>query len=203
MITRVTAGYMLFGGIRLKPTESLYCSTASGFIPETRTLDTWTECATHVISNAFTGYPAQPVEDDRSLVLWGLTMGIAADFLEMLDIHATSRLWYWPTFSPPDLRFIISLLTYRFRLQKMRELTTTTGRPGPNDVRVSGFDALTFTTSAMRQGIGSESGIAGGLLLEGYFDRLFKALYVALFARFGFGLTLMAFLVQRYRRRVK
>lgn len=203
MITRVTAGYMLFGGIKLKPTESLYCSTPSGFIPETRTLATWTEYATHMISNALTGDLTQPVEDDRSLVLWGLTLGVMADFLEMLDIHATSRLWYWPTFSPPDLRFIISLLTYRFRSQKMRELTITTGRPGPNDVRISGFDALTFTTSATRQGIGSESGIAGGLLLEGYFDRLFKAFYVALLARFGFGLTLMAFVVHQYRRRVK
>lgn len=202
MLTRATAGYMLFGGIKLKPSESLLC-TANGFIPETRSPATWTESATHMISNAFTGDRTQLVEDDRSLILWGLTMGIMADFLEMIDIHGTTKLWYWPTFSPLDVRIMISLLTYRFRSKKMRELTTTTGRPGPKDVRVSGFDGTTFMTSVTRQRPGSESGIAGGLLLEGYFDRLFKALYAALFVRFGFGLALTAFVVRRYRRPIK
>lgn len=203
MLTRATAGYMLFGGIKLIPTESLYNSAASGFIPETRSPATWTESANIMIRNAFTGDPTQHVENDRSLVLWGLTMGIMADFLEMLDIHGTSKLWYWPQFSPWDLRVVVMLLTYRFRSQKLQELTATTARPKPNDVRISGFDATTFTTSVRRQSKGSESGIAGGLLLEGYFDRLFKALYVALFARFGLGLALTAFIVRRYRRRVK
>ena len=202
MLVRATAGSMLFGAIRLKPTESLYYS-GNGFIPESQSPATWTEYATQMISNAFVGGRTQPPEDDRSLVLWGLTMGIMADFLEMLDLHGTSKLWYWPQFSPWDLRALVSLLTYRFRAQKMRELTVTTGRPGPNEVRVSGYDGATFTISSMRRSTGSESGIAGGLLLEGYFDRLFKALYVALFVRFGFGLALTAFIVRRYRRRMK
>lgn len=202
MLARATAGYMLFGGIKLKPSESLHC-TANGFIPETRRPATWTESVTQGISNVFTGDRTQLVEDDQSLVLWGLTMGIIADFLEMLDVHGTSKLWYWPTFSPLDVRIVISLLTYRFRSQKMRELTTKTGRPGPKDVRVSGFDGTTFTTSVMRQSTGSESGIAGGLLLDGYFDRLFKALYVAVFVKFGFGLALTAFVIRRYRRPIK
>ena len=203
MITRNTAGYMLFGGIKLQPNESLYCSSASGFIPETKTPASWADSVNHLISNAFTGDRTQQVEKDHSLVLWGLTMGIMTDFLEMLDMHGTSKLWYWPTFSPVDLRALIWLLTCRFRSQKLRDLTTTTGRPGPHDVRISGFDATTLATSSMRRGLGSESGIAGGLLLEGYFDQLFRAFYVALAARFGFCLALTAFVVQRYRRRVK
>ena len=200
MLVKATAGSMLFGAIKLKPTESLYYS-GNGFIPETKGSATWTESAALMISNAFTGGRAQPPEDDRSLVLWGLTMGIMADFLETLDMHGTSKLWYWPQFSPWDLRAFISLLTYRFRAQKLRELTATTGRPGSSDV-LSGFDGATFTMSSMRQSKGSESGVAGGFLLEFYFDRLFKALYVALFVRFGFGLALTAFIVRRYRRRV-
>ena len=202
MLVRATAGSMLFGAIRLKPTESLYDS-GNGFIPESQSPATWTEYATQMISNAFAGGRTQPPEDDRSLVLWGLTMGIMADFLEMLDLHGTSKLWYWPQFSPWDLRALVSLLTYRFRAQKMRELTATTGRPGPNEVRVSGYDGATFTVSSMRRSTGSESGIAGGILLEGYFDRLFKALYVALVVRFGFGLALTAFIIRRYRRRIR
>ena len=203
MLTRATAGYMLFGGIKLKPTESLYCSSISGFIPETRNPATWTESATHMISNAFTRNPNQHVEDDRSLTLWGLTMGIVADFLEMFDAHGTSKLWYWPTFSPPDVQAMVSLLTYKFRSQKMQELATATGIPAPNAVRVSALDATTFTTSLTRRSPGSESGGAGGLLLDGYYDRLFKALYVTLFARFTFGLALTAFIVRRYRRRTQ
>lgn len=200
MLTQNIAGSMLFGGVRLKPSESLYCSSASGFIPETRRPATWLEAANHAISNAFTGGRAQHVEDDSSLVLWGLTMGIMADFLEMLDGHVISKLWYWPTFSPLDIQAIVWLLTYRFRSQKLRELTTN--KPGkPGDVRVSGLDATTFTISVLRRSKGSESGTAGALLLEGYYDRLFKALYVALFARFGFCLAVTTFIVRRYRRR--
>ncbi len=203
MITRATAGYLLFGGIKLKPTESLYCNSVGGFIPETRNPATWMESASLMINNALAGGRAQEVEDDRSLVLWGLTMGVMADFLEMLDVHGTSKLWYWPTFTPLDIKAMTWLLTYRFRSQKLQELTSKTGRPGHNDVQVGGFDALTVAISQLRQSKGSESGIAGGLLLQGYFDRLFKALYVALFARFGFCLALTAFIVRRYRRRVK
>lgn len=200
---RATAGYMLFGGITLMPTESLYSSTNTDFIPEMRKQATWTGSATQMISNAFTGSRSQHDEGDHSLILWGLTMGIIADLLEMFDMHGTSKLWYWPTFSPPDVQLMVKLLTYRFRSQKMRELNTTSGRSGPDDVRISGLDATTLTTSPMRRIKGSESGIAGGLLLDGYFDHLFKALYVALFVRFGFGLALTAFVLRRIRRRGK
>lgn len=203
MLTRATAGYMLFGGIRLLPTESLYCSSADGFIPETRRPTAWIESANHMISNAFNGGHTQHMNRDRPLILWGLTMGITADFLEMLDAHGTSKLWFWPTFSAPDIFLMTRLLTHRFRTQRLRELTSRTGRPGPDDVRVSGFDALTVTISTMRRSKGSESGVAGGLLLEGYFDRLFKALYVAVFARLGFSLALTVFIVRRYRRRIR
>ena len=198
MLTRAAVGHMLFGGIKLQPTESLHCPSTSGFIPEIRRPATWMESASHVIRNAMAGGRSQHSGDDRSLILWGLTMGITADFLEMLDLHGTSKLWYWPTFSPIDIQAIAWLLTYRFRTQKLREVSAKTER---NDIRVSGLDALTVTTS--RQSKGSESGIAGGFLLEGYFDRLFRALYVALFARFGLCLACVAFVVRRYRRRIK
>ena len=203
ILTRATAGSMLFGGIKLKPTESLYCSSASGFIPKTRDPATWLESATHVIRNTFTANPTQHVDNDRSLLLWGLTMGIMADFLDMLDIDETSKLWYWPTFSPWDLRAMISLLTYRFRSQKLRQLTATIDRPGPSDVHISESDATSFIKSVTRRSTGSESGVTGGLLLEGYYEQLFKAFYVALLARFGFGLALTLFVVRRYRRRIR
>ena len=209
MLTRATSGYMLFGGIRLKPSESLFCNSVRGFIPdETKSPSTWMGSASHMISNAFSGRSTLHDEDDRSLVLWGLTMGIIADFLELLDVHGASKLWYWPTFSPPDIRAIVSLLTYRFRSQKLRELTAKNGKPSdgyddPNGVRVSGFDALTIAVSNLRRSRGDESGTAGGLLLEGYFERLFKALYVAMLARLGFSLAVIAFVIRRYRQRVK
>ena len=208
-LTRAVAGYMLFGGIRLKPSESLYCNSTPGFIPETRNPKTWMESVTNIVNNTFAGNRSHLIEDDRSLVLWGLTLGIIADFLELLDVHKTSKLWYWPTFSPYDVRAIVWLLTYRFRSQKLQQLTAkTSGTPAPtnnnnDDVRVSGFDATTVTISNMRQSKGSESGVAGGLLLEGYFDRLFKALYVALLTRLGFSVALMAFVVRTYRQRTR
>ena len=201
LLTRATAGYMLFGGIRLLPTESLYCSSTNGFIPETKVPTTWIGSATHTLSTAFTGGRDNHLAPDRTPILWGLTMGVIADFLELLDEHATSKLWFWPTFSPPDIFLVTRLLTRKFRTQKLRELTAKTGRN--SGTRISGFDALTYTTSIMRTSKGSESGIAGGILLEGYFDRLFRALYVALFARFGFCLALTAFIIRRYRRRTK
>ena len=200
LLTRITARYMLFGGIKLLPTESLYCSSTNSFIPRIKTPITWLESTTHMINSAFTGGRTNHIDQDRTLILWGLTMGVIADFLELLDTHTASKLWFWPTFSPPDIFLVTRLLTHRFRTQKLRELTSKTGCK--NDTRISGFDALTYTTSIMRTSQGSESGIAGGLLLEGYFDRLFKALYVALFARFGICLALVAFIIRRYRRRI-
>ena len=201
LLTRLTAGYMLFGGIRLLPSESLYCSSTDNFIPESNVPATWMGSAIHTLSTAFTGGRNMNIAPDRPPILWGLTMGVIADFLELLDEHTTSKLWFWPTFSPPDIFLVTRLLTRNFRTQKLRELTTKTRRN--NDTRISGFDALTHTTSTMRTSKGSESGIAGGILLEGYFDRLFRALYVALFARFGLCLALTAFIIRRYRRRTK
>ena len=201
LLTRATTRYMLFGGIRLLPTESLYCSSTNGFIPETKVPTTWIASATHTLSTAFTGGRNKNIPPDQPPILWGLTMGVIADFLELLDGHTTSKLWFWPTFSPPDIFLVTRLLTRKFRTQKLGELTAKTGRN--NDTRISGFDALTYTTSIMRTSKGSESGIAGGILLGGYFDRLFQALYVAIFARFGFCLALTAFIIRRYRRRAR
>ncbi|KZF20729.1 hypothetical protein L228DRAFT_249534 [Xylona heveae TC161] len=59
---------------------------------------------------------------DRPLLLWGLTLGVLADFLELLPPHDALGLWSYPTFTPWDVRFTIRVMTFFFRRRKQCEL---------------------------------------------------------------------------------
>lgn len=200
-LIRATAGQMLFGSVKLKPTESLYCSSRPDYIPDDTTPLSVSASVMEAMKIGILG--ARSDEDDQPLLLWGLTLGILADLLELIDRNGTSKLWSWPTFSPWDMRFIIWLMTYKFRSRKMQELTTITGRPGfdgSDGITIGGLDATTFTSSQARKGKVSPAGVAALHLLDGYSDRLQRAVIVTLLIRLAVGTTLTAFLVRKYQR---
>lgn len=113
---RFTLGLMLFSAIRLTPTASLTSEAPSlpdpSSSPPTRTLQ---EARTSL------GLP-QPPTPQPDLHLWGLTLGVVADFLELLPPHNALQLWTYPTFSAPDVRFAVWLLSRRFRREKYRRV---------------------------------------------------------------------------------
>ncbi|KAK4698023.1 hypothetical protein P7C71_g172, partial [Lecanoromycetidae sp. Uapishka_2] len=201
LLIRAIAGQMLFGSVKLKPTESLYCSFRPDYIPEENTQVSLRASVADSLKASLLG--AQSNEDDQPLLLWGLTLGILADLLEVIDMNGTSKLWSWPTLSPWDMRFIIYLMTYKFRSRKLQELTTVTGRSSSDkshSITVGGLDATTFTASQARKSEASAAGVAAMRLLDGYSDQLQSAIFVSLLLRFAFGTTLAALLVQKYRR---
>jgi hypothetical protein len=59
------------------------------------------------------------------LLLWGLTLGVVSDFLEHIPPHNALELWTYPTFTSWDVRFVMWAMSYRFRSQKSREMSST------------------------------------------------------------------------------
>ncbi|KAK0842381.1 hypothetical protein LTS02_016498 [Friedmanniomyces endolithicus] len=127
-------GKMMFAAIGLLPTESLHsaetpapeATAAAVQVQDNRhTLPTYysrtTALASRVYrSDLFDQFPVAPKEGP--LHLWGLTLGVVADFLDLVPPHHALTLWTYPTFTPLDVRFWVWLLTYRFKERKRAEL---------------------------------------------------------------------------------
>lgn len=203
ILIRAIAGQLIFGAVKLKPTESLYCRSISAAVPE-RKGSLFFNVMSIISKKAFLGESPRYDEDDQPLLVWGLTLGIMADVLEMVDLRATSRLWSWPTFSPWDIRVVIWLLNRRFQSRKIQALTTMSRDPGyqpPDEIQIGSLDDTTYSTSVKRRGKGSEAGVTGMMLLAGYTDRLRRAVIVALLFRVAFGAASATWLIRRWRSR--
>ncbi|CAI6328419.1 unnamed protein product [Periconia digitata] len=199
---------MMFAAIRLVPANSTYCATIPGFVPE------------EVDSPAAKTQPPP-------LLLWGLTLGVVSDLLEHLPPHNALELWTYPTFTHYDVRAIMWALSYRFRKQKARELstavedTTTAGTEQEvTDLPVAPEEDLEKGKEGYKPG---EVGIAGlGLgrhwgrtgrvkmmargaavnsLLEGYYPIVRKAVALALVGRVTAIAVLAAWAFRFYHRR--
>ncbi|KAK6393202.1 hypothetical protein LTR81_026497 [Elasticomyces elasticus] len=120
---------MSFAAISLLLTESLHSAKTPA--PDTKLQDTRHLPPTYVSSakalasrvwraDMSNQFPAQPPEGP--LLLWSLTLGVVADFLDLLPPHTALELWTYPTFAPLDVRFWVWLFTYRFKERKRVEL---------------------------------------------------------------------------------
>ncbi|KAF2168246.1 hypothetical protein M409DRAFT_21684 [Zasmidium cellare ATCC 36951] len=121
-------GKMMFAAINLEPTESLHSAESPVEQPlqdnryaRLTTVDTLKDLGSRVWrSDIFNQFPAP--RKDGPLLLWGLTLGVVSDFLDLLPPHNALELWTYPTFTPLDVRFTIWLATYRFKNRKRAEL---------------------------------------------------------------------------------
>ncbi|KAI9924537.1 hypothetical protein ASPWEDRAFT_51679 [Aspergillus wentii DTO 134E9] len=212
---RSILGFMQFCAIRLKPTESLHCSTIPGFVSgDDQSHGFISRCKTWCLGNQ-----ADSGDQNRPLLLWGLTLGILADFLDMLPPHTAVQLWKYPTFTPPDLRLIVSILTYQLRKRNM--LNVKSGRRPSNTAVDSQTAALPVTEAADSKHNHNEVGIGGlgvgryygpsdegpdgssyavGIMLRGYYDRLRVAICIFLAWRIGLG-SMAAVYAWRFLRR--
>jgi hypothetical protein len=203
LAVRSLMGWMQFSAVRLVPSESQQCTTTPGFLPEENT-------ARPSVSQRFKAWclsgQAESSDTARPLLLWGLTLGILADFLDMLPPHQAVQLWKYPTFTVPDLRLIVSLVTYHLR--KRNALNVRSGaRPSDtaSDVETA---ALPVTEETDGKHDHNEVGIGGlgvgryygptdhatdgtsyavGIMLRGYYDRLRVAIWVFLAWRVAIG----------------
>ena len=125
-------GKMTFAAISLLPTESLHSVEApvqdqlqdNRLAQQTR-LDRLKSIGTQIIrSDIFNQYA--PLPPEGPLTLWGLTLGVVSDFLDLTPPHNALTLWTYPTFTPLDVRFVVWLMTFRFKRRKRVELQAGT-----------------------------------------------------------------------------
>lgn len=133
---QVILGKMLFAAINLVPSESLYSfETPVHAEPGSSGLKhSITSRANYWLSNL---YPSEliantppPNPNSAPLLLWGLTLGVLADFLDLLPPQNALELWTYPTFTPLDVKLTIWAMTYKFKHRKRAELQAGTQLPG-------------------------------------------------------------------------
>ncbi|TKA24021.1 hypothetical protein B0A50_06912 [Salinomyces thailandicus] len=227
-------GKMMFAAINLLPTESLHSAETpapdSGVqlqdnrhIPST-TLGRLRDLASRLYrSDLFNQYSAPSKEGP--LLLWGLTLGVVSDFLDLLPPHNALTLWTYPTFTPLDVRLIVWLMTYRFKDRKRAELQSGTAvlhKPAFGAVSESLANSAVMVEKP--RGLESESGrpdetglhglgsgsvvgdpksrkAAVSTMLEGYYDIVRRAVGAALVGRASL-LSLVLYMAwRRWRRR--
>ncbi|KIW92904.1 uncharacterized protein Z519_06753 [Cladophialophora bantiana CBS 173.52] len=117
-LIRWTMGKMIFSAVRLLPTESIYASSIPGFIPteggdNLSTLSGWAQAPFGIPSSA--SIHRSLLTFQQPLILWGLTLGVLADLLDQLPPYNAVALWKYPTFTVPDLRLLVYIMTHSFR----------------------------------------------------------------------------------------
>lgn len=213
LFLRTLLGKMQFSAIRLVPSESLYASSVQGFIPSDRK-DGPAALYTGLATGAF-GVPnsSNPLSHEQPILLWGLTLGVLADLLDMLPPHNAVSLWRFPTFTPPDLQFLIWLVTYTVRKNNADELNTGTIPKKANasqKVAAGNQTAVDGTTAAVSMppavseaeptrlaaksevgigglGVGTKTKHAVGKLISGYYERMNIAIVLFLLYRTATG----------------
>ena len=128
-------GQMLFTGLRLAPSESLY----SAQINKISGPKFW---------SPFKSEPRTNLVREGPLVLWGLTLGITADFIELIAPLGLSELWDMPTLSAWDVRFCFWISAKRNKAKATSEGLSNPQLQGEKGTAKSGgSDSTTFATS--------------------------------------------------------
>lgn len=204
-LLRLMLGKMKFSAVRLIPSESVFATSIPGFIPSP---------SKHAIpffglARGSFGVPSSTL-GSGPLLLWGLTLGIVADLLEMLPPHNAIQLWQYPTFTTPDLRFFIYLFTYKLRNDNARHLSDGTW---PSQTAVDASTAAVAVSEAEpRQPNANKVGIGGlgvggrpshalSLMLSGYYERMNVAIAVFLAMRVATAGALVYYVCQAWNRR--
>lgn len=214
MAVRSLMGFMQFSAVRLLPSETQRCTSVPGFVPDENIQPSLIQkVKSWCLSNQ-----ADSGEADRPLLLWGLTLGILADFLDMLPPNTAVQMWKYPTFTVPDLRLIVSILTYNLRKRNVQKVRLGAR---PSDTASDGETAALSVTPKAAIHDHNEVGIGGlgvgryygpndravdgtsyavGIMLQGYYDRLRLAIYVFLAWRMTLG-SAAAFAAWQFLRR--
>ena len=187
-LLRPLGGRLVFSAVRLAPTESIIGTDPAEQDKLQGKIST---------NDSHNGAMHPRATAEQPLLLWGLTLGIVADFLHEIDDKATERLWSWPTFSHIDLRVLTWLLTRSIRNRRLQE--SRSGDASKNNV--GGADSLTYATSSLRQGNQRKGSLAGGHMLEDYFEQLKRAVGLAVGLRLVLGVAIGAWLIRRSRQK--
>jgi 8-oxo-dGTP pyrophosphatase MutT (NUDIX family) len=200
-VLRFMMGKMMFSAVKLVPAESVYASSISGFIPteggdKYGTVSGWAQAPYGVPESSKSLAFQQPI------LLWGLTLGVLADFLDQLPPYNAVKLWKYPTFTVPDLRFLVYLFTRDLRRNTADTFssgswpnhtaidTTTEAVPVVSDELVPTVSEAEPIRLARREsldkhrvgigglGVGPDPKHAVGKMLAGYYEKINVAIAV-------------------------
>ncbi|PNS20456.1 hypothetical protein CAC42_5906 [Sphaceloma murrayae] len=208
-IVGMSVGRMLFSAVRLWPGESVNCWESPAMDEQEEAGRRWKQIRS--ILPGETKYEAEP-----PLLLWGLTLGVMADFLDLLPPHDALKLWSYPTFTSWDVRLVIWAMSWRFKRRKMQEVQRiqdrklpavevgldAVGSPSEQTIREGGIHGLSTGVDASHERTAMKSS-AVSTMLEGYYDIVRRAVAISLLGRTSVFVALAAWLVARYRRRQK
>jgi ADP-ribose pyrophosphatase YjhB (NUDIX family) len=207
---RSILGKMRFSAIRLTPSESLYCSSTAEFFspPEGNSQASTKGSLTSRFYNWHLGDHAGASGNTRPLLLWGLTLGMLADFLDQLPPHNAVQLWSYPTFTSIDVRFIIDILTIPLK-QRNRERLRKSGMKNETAIdseteAVSGdnpwfIGGLSKGMEASKKGKNATRSYAVGILLEDYYNMARKGVWISAGMRFMATIGFVLYIIKRYR----
>ena len=212
-ITRFLFGQLLYDATRLMPTESIWCRLPLDF-PSKVVKPAFKTRIRHELSEFLLGDHAYSDNSERPLLLWGLTHGMIADFLDLFPGREASKSWKWPTLSSPDMTFFIWLVSYRYRASRMRTLPFR-GEEHANAPSFMNGDGLVTksthevtTAHRMNQARIDGMGIteqntrltphsAVGHMLNGYSSLLWKGALLAILVRVGLTAVAMRLLFRK------
>ncbi|OCK85303.1 hypothetical protein K432DRAFT_287060 [Lepidopterella palustris CBS 459.81] len=218
---------MMFAAVHLIPSESTYCSSIPGFVPESPL-----QTSKQSMSQRMRGWWPKEVSTapQTPLLLWGLTLGVISDFLEHIPPHKAMEMWTYPTFTDWDVRFLVWVMSYSFRKQMMKEMgqvplsaaaaptavekaakaadaagvqkqglpvDETVELDEPGEVGIGGLGVGRHWGRSKRELLRARGG-AVNRMLEGYYPIVRRAVAAALVARISLVTFLLAFIGNRY-----
>ena len=191
-VLRLAVGQFCFTAIHLPPAESVY-SAQFDSASEPR-LSTELRPA-NLSLRTFWPSPRTRLLRDNPILLWGLTLGIAADFLELMAPIGLSNIWDIPTLSKWDVRFF-NWLTVKFEQSILSK--TAPEMQSSGDGRTNGSDNRTIATSFPNPG-GKAPKPVRGSAFGNHYKTLWIGTIVALCVRSGLGILLMTLFVRKFR----
>jgi hypothetical protein len=198
-LLRILLGKMRFSAVQLIPSESLFSSFTDGFIPGNA--DNPSSLISKVTQAEF-GIPMSSSYANQRLLLWGLTLGVMADLLDMLPPYNASKLWRYPNFTTPDLRAMVYLLTFRLRRNNAGDLSAGTW---PSQTAVDATtEAVAVSEAEPRSLAHNDIGIGGvgtGKSLSGYYERISLSIALFLAMRAAVGSAALFWLFKLWQKR--
>jgi hypothetical protein len=210
-IIRSILGKMRFSAIRLTPSESLYCSSTVEFFSPPEENPAIKASLTTRFYSWYLGDHAGAAGSNRPLLLWGLTLGMLADFLDQLPPYNAVALWSYPTFTSWDVRFIIDILTFPLKRRNQARLRSserknetaidseTEAVSGDNPWFIGG---LSKGMEASKKGKNATRSYAVGILLEDYYAMARRGIWISAGIRAITTILFAFYIVRRYRQRV-
>ena len=213
-IIRSILGKMRFSAIRLTPSESLYCSSTAEFFssPEESSAATAKASLASRLYSWYLGDHAGAVGSNRPLLLWGLTLGMLADFLDQLPPYNAVELWSYPTFTSWDVRIIVDILTAPLKRRNQARLrnigmknetaidSETEAVSGDNPWFIGG---LSKGMEASKKGKNATRRYAVGILLEDYYTMARRGVWISAGIRAIATILFGWFIARRYWQRVR